>query len=92
MTIKNGWYKHFKGGYYYVISMAKHSETLEDMVIYCHQENSSDFWVRPASMWEETVNGKPRFEYVGDNSIFSDGTATYFVQSEEVRNSEMDKR
>lgn len=84
MTIKNGWYRHFKGGYCYVVYMAKHSETLEDMVVYCHKDSPDDIWVRPASMWEEIVNGKPRFEFIGDNYTFSDGTCSYTIQPEEV--------
>ena len=78
MTIKNGWYRHFKGGYYYVVCMAKHSETLEDMVVYYHKDSPDEIWVRPASMWEEIVNGKPRFEFIGDNNYkSSDGNASY---------------
>ena len=64
MTIKNGWYRHFKGGYYYVVCMSRHSETLEDMVVYYHKDSPDDIWVRPASMWEEIVNGKP---FKGEN-------------------------
>ena len=58
MTIPCGKYRHYKGGIYEVIGMATHTETLEDMVIYKDEEN---MWVRPASMWNETVdtpNGK----------------------------------
>ncbi|MDD4930942.1 MAG: DUF1653 domain-containing protein [Candidatus Colwellbacteria bacterium] len=54
MEIKPGIYCHFKGGEYKVIGMARHSETLEDMVIYCHSDDK-DLWVRPASMFEEEV-------------------------------------
>jgi len=85
MTIKNGWYKHFKGGYYYVVCMAKHSETLEDMVVYYHKDSPNDIWVRPASMWHELVNGKPRFEFIGSNYTFSDGNASYSFEPQEVR-------
>lgn len=47
MEIKiNGIYKHFKGTYHRVLFIAKDSETLEDMVIYTH-ENSEEIWVRP---------------------------------------------
>ena len=65
-----GKYRHFKGGEYEVIAIAKHSETLEAMVIYRALYGNGDFWVRPLSMWSETVvhEGKtvPRFVYIGD--------------------------
>lgn len=59
-NIKNGKYRHYKGNEYEVIGMAKHSETLEDMVIYRALYGEGGVWVRPASMWNEevTVNGK----------------------------------
>lgn len=53
--IKTGIYRHFKGGRYEVIAIAKHSETLEEMVVYKALYGDGGVWVRPASMWEETV-------------------------------------
>ena len=55
-------YKHFKGNLYKVIGIAKHSETLEDMVIYESLRNNT-IWVRPAYMWNETIDdiGTKRF-------------------------------
>ena len=50
-------YKHFKGNLYKVIGFAKHSETLEDMVIY-QPLKTGDNWVRPLSMWNEVVDDK----------------------------------
>lgn len=50
-------YKHFKGNMYKVVGMAKHSETLEDMVIYEALYNNTT-WVRPAYMWNEVVDDK----------------------------------
>lgn len=68
--IKPGRYRHFKGREYEVIGVAKHSETLEDMVVYRQLYGEHGLWVRPASMWEETVerDGKTykRFTYIGD--------------------------
>ncbi len=65
--IKPGKYKHFKGNEYEVTGIARHSETLEEMVIYKALYGDGGYWVRPASMWNETViyNGKEvkRFEY-----------------------------
>lgn len=67
--IKIGKYRHFKGGMYEVIGVAKHSETLEKMVVYKALYGDGGIWVRPLSMWEErvTVDGKeiPRFTYLG---------------------------
>ena len=59
--IKPGRYRHFKGKEYEVIGTAKHSETLEEMVVYRQLYGEHGLWVRPASMWEETVerDGKP---------------------------------
>lgn len=65
--IKLGKYKHFKGNYYQVLHLAKHSETLEDMVVYQALYGELGVWVRPAKMWNEQVefNGKivKRFEF-----------------------------
>ena len=67
MDIKPGKYRHFKGNMYEVIGVAKHSESLEEMVVYRALYGSGDLWVRPVSMWNETVerDGKTfkRFEY-----------------------------
>ena len=65
--IKLGKYEHFKGGIYQVLGIAKHSETLEELVIYQNLDKSS-LWARPKSMFLEKVmvRGKeiPRFEYI----------------------------
>ena len=50
-------YRHFKGNLYKVIGFAKHSETLEDMIIYSPLK-TGDTWVRPLKMWNETVDDK----------------------------------
>ena len=50
-----GRYRHFKGNEYEVIAITKHSETLEDMVVYRALYGEYGLWVRPASMWNETV-------------------------------------
>ncbi len=47
-------YRHYKGNEYVVIALAKHSETLEDMVIY-RDVNSPKIWARPASMWNDEI-------------------------------------
>ncbi|MBE7042782.1 MAG: DUF1653 domain-containing protein [Ruminococcaceae bacterium] len=65
--IKLGVYKHYKGNYYRVIGIAKHSETLEDMVVYQGLYENGGLWVRPLSMWEEQVGDTLRFTYVGED-------------------------
>ena len=68
--IKIGKYRHFKGGEYEVIGIAKDSETLEEMVVYRALYGDGELWVRNAEMFGETVTreGKtfPRFEYIGE--------------------------
>ncbi len=66
--LKLGKYKHYKGNEYEVIGIAKHSETLGEMVVYRALYGNHDLWVRPLKMFTEEVevNGKkmPRFEYI----------------------------
>ena len=54
-TITPGKYRHFKGGEYQVLGVARHSETLEEMVVYRALYGECGLWVRPAAMWNETV-------------------------------------
>lgn len=67
-SILPGVYRHYKGNRYQVLYLAKHSETLEDMVVYQALYGGYGIWVRPASMWNETVDyqGKQvkRFTYI----------------------------
>jgi len=53
--IKLGKYRHFKGNEYEVLYIAKHSETLEEVVVYRALYGDHGIWVRPASMWNETI-------------------------------------
>lgn len=55
-------YRHYKGNLYKIIALGKHSETLEDMIIY-QAVMDGKVWVRPAKMWNEFVdnNGTLRF-------------------------------
>ncbi|MBO5936245.1 MAG: DUF1653 domain-containing protein [Clostridia bacterium] len=68
--IKPGKYRHFKGNEYEVIAIAKHSETTEDYVVYKALYGDGGMWVRPASMWNETVERDgvtyKRFTYIGE--------------------------
>jgi hypothetical protein len=74
--LKLGRYQHYKGKFHEVIGVARHSETLEELVVYRALYDSEKFgknslWVRPKSMFLErvVVDGRkvPRFKYVGDN-------------------------
>ena len=50
-----GIYRHFKGGRYEVIAIARHSETGENMVVYKALYGDGGIWVRPEKMWNEEV-------------------------------------
>ena len=68
-TIRPGRYRHFKGNEYEVIGTARHSETREELIVYRALYGDFGLWVRPVSMWNETVerDGKTyrRFTYIG---------------------------
>ena len=68
-TIMPGRYRHFKGNEYEVIGTARHSETLEEMVVYRALYGDGGLWVRPAAMWSETVE---RDGYCGPRFIPED--------------------
>jgi len=79
-----GKYRHFKGNEYEVIAVAKHSETQEPHVVYRPLYGDGGWWVRPLSMFVETVerDGKvmPRFELIEE----SPGTASRGLQGDAV--------
>ncbi|WP_119154953.1 DUF1653 domain-containing protein [Caldimonas tepidiphila] len=64
-----GRYRHYKGGEYEVIGVARHSETLEPLVVYRPLYNQTGWWVRPHAMFFETVTidgvEQPRFRFTG---------------------------
>ena len=70
MEIRPGLYRHFKGNMYRVLYNAKHSETMEDMVVYQALYGEKGIWVRPRAMFceEITRDGKTfkRFEYIDE--------------------------
>ena len=70
--IKLGRYRHFKGNEYEVLYLARHSETLEEMVVYRALYGEHGLWVRPAHMWNEIVDRdwrkQRRFTYIGEET------------------------
>lgn len=69
-TLKLGKYRHYKGNEYEVIGIAKHTETLEDLVVYRALYGEGGLWVRPLGMFLEDVSVEgekmPRFLYIGE--------------------------
>ena len=67
-NIKPGVYRHFKGNLYRLLHSARHSESLEPMVVYQALYGEGGIWVRPASMWNDTVERDgiscKRFTYI----------------------------
>ena len=70
MRPKPGIYQHFKGNLYRLVAIARHSETLEEMVVYQALYGDGSLWVRPLAMWNEIVerDGKsvPRFTWIAE--------------------------
>jgi len=71
--VKNGIYRHYKGKTYRLIDKVRHSESLEEMVLYetLYENQLGKLWVRPLKMFFETIekDGKeiPRFEYIKES-------------------------
>ncbi len=67
MSIRVGFYRHFKGMPYRVLGTARHSETMEELVVYQALYGEHGLWVRPAAMFAETVEHdgrtQPRFAF-----------------------------
>jgi hypothetical protein len=55
MTVICGLYRHYKGNLYSVLGTARHSETMEELVVYRALYGDHGLWVRPASMFAESV-------------------------------------
>ncbi|MHB8120557.1 MAG: DUF1653 domain-containing protein [Desulfuromonadaceae bacterium] len=70
-ALRPGRYRHYKGNFYEVIDIARHSETEEELVVYRKLYGDHSLWVRPLAMFMENVpvDGRsvPRFEWIGEN-------------------------
>ena len=71
-AIRPGRYRHYKGGLYEVLGVAQHSETEEELVVYRPLYGDHGLWVRPVTMFQETVDVQgvpvPRFAPVADEA------------------------
>jgi len=69
--VRPGRYRHYKGNEYLVLTVARHSETEEELVVYRCDYGDRSWWVRPRAMFQETVDvaGQviPRFEWIGES-------------------------
>lgn len=69
-AVKPGKYRHYKGNEYEVVGIAKHTETEESLVVYRALYGEQGLWVRPLSMFVETVSVEgvvePRFSFMGE--------------------------
>jgi hypothetical protein len=68
-SFPTGRYRHYKGKEYLVLGVARHSESLEEMVVYQQDYGDRSLWVRPLPMFLESVvvdgQAVPRFQYMG---------------------------
>jgi hypothetical protein len=80
--IQKGIYQHYKGNYYEVIDVAKHSETREELVIYRALYGEYRLWARPLTHFLEPIEiegvKKPRFSFLKsqDNPLIPANTAS----------------
>ena len=69
-AVRPGRYRHFKGKEYRVLGVARHSETLEEYVVYQALYGEGGVWIRPKDMFMETVTRdgvtQPRFAYIDE--------------------------
>lgn len=66
--VRKGIYRHYKGRYYRVLGLARHSETEEEHVVYRALYGERGLWIRPLTMFQESVLREglvlPRFAWV----------------------------
>ncbi len=69
-NFQTGLYQHYKGALYYAYGTARHTESDELMVIYAPDNSNGELWVRPLSMFNETVKTTggttQRFRFIGE--------------------------
>jgi hypothetical protein len=69
-VVTPGRYRHYKGKEYSVLGVARHSETLEELIVYRQEYGDHGLWVRPKQMFFETVTvdgqATPRFQFIGE--------------------------
>lgn len=61
--------EHYKGSVYFILGFATHTEDEETLVLYCsyehiHLSNPTKIWARPQSMFDDMIEGKPRFRLI----------------------------
>ena len=61
-VVRPGRYRHYKGKYYEVVGVARHSESTEPMVVYRPLYSDSGWWVRPHAMFFETAEFDGRMQ------------------------------
>ena len=71
-----GRYRHYKGGEYVVRGIVKHSETVEELVLYetLYDNPRGKLWVRPIAMWNEWVEA-PEWDYKGPRFVLMEEEA-----------------
>ena len=73
MSLETGKYRHYKGGEYEVIGVARHSETEESLVVYRPLYGERGLWVRPLEMFKESAaapgHQPPRFALVEETKL-----------------------
>jgi len=75
--MKLGIYQHFRGNYYQLLGVSRHSETLEELVVYQALYGNFGLWVRPISMFTEEVLhdsiSVPRFKFINEGTANAPG-------------------
>lgn len=75
--MKLGIYQHFRGNYYQVLGVSRHSETLEELVVYQALYGDFGLWVRPINMFTEEVRDGsklvPRFKFIHEGTANAPG-------------------
>ncbi len=84
--LKRGIYRHYKGNRYELLDIARHSETLEDMVVYRQLYGDGGVWVRPASMWFETVehDGKKVLRFTPESNPYEPEEVPEITAQEDI--------